>query len=199
MEQATGFLNSIEQMPPAKKLVLIIMGIVVILLILDLLSYYNKQNFFNVLNHSNRPVNKKNIEKMSTTENDMAAAAPSPATPDENTSGMVSINLDPSKINLTLFFAEWCGHCRHFMKETWMDLKEALKDNPEIQLNEVNCTEIRGDIKTPAGKSIEGFPSLILNFKNAKGEYLEDEYRGGRSLNNLTVFLEKFSSFVKTN
>jgi len=103
-----------------------------------------------------------------------------------------NILINPEKVNVTLFYAEWCGHCNKFMNETWGQLKENFESNPMYKLNEVNCTNMKSNITTPAGKNIEGFPTLIFNYKNKKGEYIEEEYNGPRTFKVLSSVLEKF-------
>jgi len=106
--------------------------------------------------------------------------------------GDLSLNTD--KTNITLYFADWCGHCKQFMKSTWIKAKETYQNSEEIALNEVDCTNTKTEIKTPAGRTIQGFPSVILNYKNADGEYIEEEYNGGRSYSVFSAFLEKFTA-----
>jgi thioredoxin 1 len=66
---------------------------------------------------------------------------------------------------LTLFKAEWCGHCKSF-KETWNKLK---KDNDNVKFvtydSEVNKNEIKK-------YGIQGFPTLILLVDDKSIEYV---------------------------
>ena len=175
-------------LPRQKQLLLGVIVFVIIVFIYNLVTSV-KQPYTNIINHSNNKIQK--IEKLANTDNVTKNT-------DGNTNGNTqTINLASEKINLTLFYAEWCGHCKRFMKETWDELKEKFGNNTDIQLNELNCTDIKTALKTPAGKDIEGFPTLIINYKDKNGEYLEDEYRGGRSVQHLTTFLEKFTSEIK--
>ena len=181
MESFNNLQTYLISLPRHKQLLLGVIALVVIIFIYNLVTTV-KQPYTNIINHSNNK-----IEKLENTD----------SAPENNDNNTQTINLDSEKINLTLFYAEWCGHCKRFMKETWGELKEKYGSNTEIQLNELNCTDIKTAIKTPAGKDIEGFPTLIINYKDKSGEYLEDEYRGGRSVQHLTTFLEKFTSEMK--
>jgi len=181
MESLNKLQAYLISLPRHKQLLLGVIVLVVIVFIYNVFTTV-KQPYTNIINHSNNK-----IEKLENTNSE----------PESNDGSMQTLNLDSEKINLTLFYAEWCGHCKRFMKETWGELKEKYGSNAEIKLNELNCTDIKTAIKTPAGKDIEGFPTLIINYKDKNGEYLEDEYRGGRSVQHLTTFLEKFTSEMK--
>jgi thiol-disulfide isomerase/thioredoxin len=181
MESLNKLQAYLISLPRHKQLLLGVIVLVVIVFIYNVFTTV-KQPYTNIINHSNNK-----IEKLENTNSE----------PESNDGSMQTLNLDSEKINLTLFYAEWCGHCKRFMKETWGELKEKYGSNVEIKLNELNCTDIKTAIKTPAGKDIEGFPTLIINYKDKNGEYLEDEYRGGRSVQHLTTFLEKFTSEMK--
>jgi thiol-disulfide isomerase/thioredoxin len=100
------------------------------------------------------------------------------------------ISLDINKLNITLFHAGWCGHCQKFIKETWTDLKEKYDNHNQVQLNEVDCTNIKSRITTPKGENIEGFPTLIINYLDKSDEIKEKEYNGGRSLKHLEEYIQ---------
>jgi thiol-disulfide isomerase/thioredoxin len=102
------------------------------------------------------------------------------------------IKINTEVLNVTLFYADWCGHCKRFMGETWGKLKEKYGSNKDVQLNQIDCTNVKSSIETPAGKSIEGFPSVILNYKDKDGKYVEEEYNGPRSADVMSSIIDKF-------
>jgi len=180
MESINKLQAYLMSLPRVKQIILAVIIVVILMFIYNVFTSV-KQPYTNIINHSNNKI--EQLENTDTNAN-------------ENTD-MQTLNLSSDKINMTLFYAEWCGHCKRFMKETWGQLKEKYGESADVQLNELNCTDIKTAIKTPAGKDIEGFPTLIINYKDKNGEYLEDEYRGGRSVQHLSAFLEKFTSEIK--
>jgi thiol-disulfide isomerase/thioredoxin len=96
-------------------------------------------------------------------------------------------------LNISLFYADWCGHCKKFMTETWGELKEKYGSSNDVQLNQIDCTNVKSAIETPAGKNVEGFPTLILNYKDKNGKYVEEEYNGPRSFQVIASVIDKFT------
>jgi len=177
--------EKINNLSNTQKVIGIVVIIAIIFVIIELAKGKNK--YTNVNKRSNK------IEKL---DNMVDSSYPptimmeTPSISDEIDYGDISIS--PEKINVTLFYAEWCGHCNKFMNETWGQIKENFESNESYKLNEINCTNMKSDIKTPAGKNIEGFPTLIFNYKNKKGDYIEEEYNGPRTYDVLSTVLEKF-------
>jgi hypothetical protein len=101
--------------------------------------------------------------------------------------------IDTERTNVTLYFADWCGHCKQFINSTWGKVKENYSNDQNIKLNQVDCTNIKTEVKTPAGMTIKGFPSVIINYKNADGEYIEDEYTGNRAYPAFSAYLDSLS------
>ena len=73
---------------------------------------------------------------------------------------------------ITLYYADWCGHCRRF-KPTWEALKNVFKKN-NVEYVEYEDSKHEGIIQN-AG--VEGFPTIRIT--NNKGE--EYDYNGERS------------------
>jgi thiol-disulfide isomerase/thioredoxin len=186
MEVVNNTINHVQNLPKIKKIILVVMVIVVILFILDIINTYynNKQKYSNV----DTKKNSNRIEKMD--------SPPINNTPDNVDSPFVvgDVTLHPGKTNVTLYFADWCGHCKQFMSSTWNQVQENYGNSSNINLNKVDCTNTKTEIKTAAGKTIQGFPTVIINYKNADGEYIEEEYNGGRSYSVFTAYLEKLSA-----
>jgi len=188
----------INNLPPTKKLILLIILFIVILFIIDTVSLYMKQNFRNITNHS--------IENMegeyTPSSGPSSSPSSSPSSGEEDITSLPyrDIMINTEVLNITLFYADWCGHCKKFMNETWGQMKEKFDDKSSVQLNQIDCTNIKEAITTPAGKSIEGFPTLILNYKDENGKYVEEEYHGPRSVEVLSSIIDKFTgSSTPTN
>jgi thiol-disulfide isomerase/thioredoxin len=177
MDTINNYVSRIEALPNSKKLILFIIAIVVVFIIVEvIMSYFNSKN--NIVNHS-KVDQFKNDEDEDEEEDEEKPSKPK------------KISLDGDKLNLTLFFAHWCGHCKKFIKDTWKELKDKYEDHDQVQLNDVDCTNIKSRITTPKGNDIEGFPTIIINFKDKSGEIQEEEYKGGRSVKHLVAFIEK--------
>ena len=185
MESVNKTVNYVQNLPRTKKLILIVMIIIIILFLIDLFRTYNKQ--------VNQPKKNSNVEKLDT---NVLAPQNNVNNETDGASQMSfgDLTLDTEKINITLYFAHWCGHCKTFINSTWSKAKETYANSNELTLNEVDCTNTKTEVKTPAGKTIQGFPTVILNYKNKDGEYVEEEYNGGRSYSVFSAFLENFSS-----
>lgn len=156
------------------------MVVVIILFVLEIVNTYynNKQKFKNIIDGSKKTT--KKIEKMD------------PQTINDSTIVKFGdVTLDTNKTNVTLYFAHWCGHCKEFLSSTWNKVSEHYGPESNINLNTVDCSELKTEIKTPAGKLIQGFPTVIINYKNAAGEYIEEEYSGGRSFEVFSNYIEK--------
>jgi len=185
MQYLSDFVSYINNLPATKKLILLIILFISVIVIIDLVSSYMKQNFKNITNHS--------VEKMDS-ESDLSltpSLAPSESASNLLPFGDIVINTD--LLNITLFYADWCGHCKKFMNESWGQLKDKFENNPSVQLNQIDCTNIKSAITTPAGKNVEGFPTLILNYKDENGKYIEEEYNGPRSYQVLSSIIDKFT------
>jgi len=186
METVKQTVDHIQNLPKIKKIILIIMIIVIILFILDIVNtYYNNKQTYNNVNE-NKKVSKK-IEKMDAETVNMAKE-------NDNIIMIGDLSVDTTKTNVTLYFADWCGHCKQFMNTTWNKFSEHYGTTSNIKINKVDCTNIKSEIKTAAGKTVQGFPTVIINYKNEDGEYIEEEYNGGRSYEVFSKYVEQLSS-----
>jgi thiol-disulfide isomerase/thioredoxin len=200
METVNKYLSSIDRLPNSKKLILVLIVVVVVMLGIEI--YSSKSLRTNVVNHSDKIEKLMNangsLEKYHDDEEDeededeedeednQAKAKPSSAK---------KIKLSADKLNVTLFYAHWCGHCKQFLKDSWGKLKEQYDDS-DVQLNEVDCTEVKSRIQTPGGNDIEGFPTLVFNYVNASGELQEEEYKGGRTVKHVTTHITKIKKMM---
>ena len=178
METVNKTINHVKNLPKTKKIILVIIVLVVLLFIYDIIRSY-KQHYGNP-----KKIISKKIEKL---EN---AVSTNSTTLKMDT----GLELNTEKTNVTLYFADWCGHCKQFINSTWTKAVETFDNNNDIVLNQVDCTNIQTEIKTPAGNSIKGFPTVIINYKNKDGEYVEEEYNGSRTYDKFSSYIEKFAS-----
>jgi thiol-disulfide isomerase/thioredoxin len=196
MKALSDLVTYINNLPPTKRLILIIIVVVIVVFLIDFFGKSMKSNYRNVTNHS--------IENM-----DDGASAPSNhvSTEENNNEEDNSTNksetnklqfrevmMNTDILNITLFYADWCGHCKKFMGETWGQLKEKFGSSGSVQLNQIDCTNVKTAIETPAGKNVEGFPTLILNYKDKNGKYIEEEYNGPRSFQVISSVIDKFTN-----
>ena len=195
MKVLSDLVTYINNLPPTKRLILIIIVIVIIVFLIDFVTKSMKSNYRNVTNHSienmdDGETNNSNTVSTESNENNNTLA-PSISAPNMLPFREVMMNTDI--LNIKLFYADWCGHCKKFMTETWGELKEKYGSSNDVQLNQIDCTNVKSAIETPAGKNVEGFPTLILNYKDKNGKYVEEEYNGPRSFQVIASVIDKFT------
>jgi len=79
-----------------------------------------------------------------------------------------------TKINVTLFHADWCGHCVKFMPQ-WEQLEAQFKNDPEVKLNAVESSDPKfsRDAKIN-GSQIQGFPTIRIKVGDKETEYNDE-------------------------
>jgi thiol-disulfide isomerase/thioredoxin len=91
--------------------------------------------------------------------------------------GQVSKLLDlikKNKIVVVLVYADWCGHCQHYKKDTWSKVQNL--PNRKVPIAQVNADVL--DSTPLKSAKIEGYPSVIAvgndgkmaGFQNEAGE-----------------------------
>jgi thiol-disulfide isomerase/thioredoxin len=176
----------VNNLPPTKKLILIVIFFVVLIFAYDVIT--SAMRVKKVTDHS-----KEKMTDVLPTNNTSDSSADVEST--DGNSKLIpyrDIMINTEVLNVTLFHADWCGHCKRFIGDTWGKLKEKFGSNKDVQLNQIDCTNVKSAIETPAGKSIEGFPSVILNYKDKDGKYVEEEYNGPRSVDVMSSVIDKF-------
>jgi len=185
MEAINSAITKFRNLPRKKKIVLVLIVIVVIVYLFDVIMSYSKQHYKNI---ENKPKKSSNIEKLKSSVEVETESS------EETIIKAGGVTLHTQKVNATLYFAHWCGHCKQFISSTWGKVKEKFEDHPDINLNDMDCTNIKTQISSPAGMPIKGFPTVILNFKNAEGEYVEEEYSGSRAYEAFSTYLESLTN-----
>jgi thiol-disulfide isomerase/thioredoxin len=96
------------------------------------------------------------------------------------------------KIVFTAYTADWCPHCVDFKNDVYGKLKAAFNGHPYISIRNIDCTnDKQGNIKTEAGKSLEGYPTLVTNIY-ANNNMKEVMFDGDRSnVNEIISYLKK--------
>ena len=90
----------------------------------------------------------------------------------------LSSNLStPINGTITLYYAPWCGHCKHFMPEYDKFAGIAKTNNPSLLVNKVDCT------KTECPK-IRGYPTVFYEKDN-----ITKEFHGARTSDALCSFV----------
>ena len=186
METVNNLMTRFNNLSKMKQVILVIMGVIVLIFLYNIFtSDHKKQKYSNV---DNSKKNSNKIEKLDPKIHVSSGNVSNTAT----AGGDISLNTEIT--NVTLYYADWCGHCKQFIGSTWNKVKEKYANNPGFNINQVDCTNIQSEIKTPAGMAIKGFPTVIFNYKNVEGEYVEEEYSGNRSYNAFTNYLDSLGN-----
>lgn len=97
-----------------------------------------------------------------------------------------------SNINVTYYFADWCGYCKLFRGE-W-DRFKTMAGNYDIKCCEMEDKDIN-KLKKPVivgGKKLRGYPSIKIEYlRNNKTINLE--YSGERNADALLAFVKRQS------
>jgi thiol-disulfide isomerase/thioredoxin len=80
-----------------------------------------------------------------------------------------------SNTKITLYYADWCGHCKSF-KPTWNALKNIF-DKHNITYNEYEDSKDEAIIEKA---NISGFPTIMIEKEGS-----EYQYNGDRSANSI--------------
>lgn len=98
---------------------------------------------------------------------------------DSKTANVAGVGENKSdKKQVTLYTADWCGHCQNFKPE-WETLKKVLK-NPEFCSQYAACDVKEYTDKDAESQSISGFPTIKIG---------ESEYNGIRNIKSILKHL----------
>lgn len=96
-----------------------------------------------------------------------------------------------SKVKVTLYYAQWCGHCKRFLPE-WNKLKALLAS----QNNKINDYDVvLADYEESANpdimnkENIQGYPTIKIEFNNKK-----TDYEGERTTDKLVEHIKNLGS-----
>jgi len=87
--------------------------------------------------------------------------------------------LTKPKINIKLFFADWCPHCVEF-KPVWNKLKSAFKDSYNFE--DIDCTNYNPNLQF-----IKGLPTIAIFDSN--NNHIEN-YESDRSFDAVKAYLK---------
>jgi hypothetical protein len=179
MESINELIAKFQNLSRMKQVIIGLMVIIGLVFIYDIFTSSNNKPV-----PSEKMSNSNKIEKLEPT------IQVSSGNVTQTTVSAGDVKIDSERTNVTLYFADWCGHCKQFIGSTWGKLKETYSNKPDINMNQIDCTNIQSEIKTPAGMLIKGFPTVIINYKNAEGEYIEEEYSGNRSYAAVSEYID---------
>jgi len=84
---------------------------------------------------------------------------------------------DDNKVNVMLFHADWCGHCKEFMP-VWKEFKDhIIKDKDDYSNVKALDFESGKDPKVMKKYNVKGFPTIKIVDKHGN----VNDYKGERS------------------
>jgi len=72
-----------------------------------------------------------------------------------------------SQINVELYHADWCGHCKNFMP-TWKKLSSDLNKRTNIKCTDYEASRDENKMKE---ENIDGYPTIKIKVNDKKEEY----------------------------
>lgn len=88
-----------------------------------------------------------------------------------------------SKVDVILYYADWCGHCKAF-KPQWEEFKRMVDNlktkklktdsgvGVELTVKEYESANIPANDNTINGEPINGFPTIKVRVDNREFEYM---------------------------
>ena len=107
----------------------------------------------------------------------------------------VDVLKNNSDNKFVLYYAPWCGHCKHFLPK-WEDICEQVSEkhpNLNVKLVRVDCEYIQGKEKETLGfnPNVMGYPTLRVYKKHSNNV---EEYHGSREVDDIVEFLNSHFS-----
>lgn len=93
-------------------------------------------------------------------------------------------------VEVTLYYANWCGHCIRF-KPDWEIIKNNMKGMNNVKFFEFEDKDMKNGGATINGEPISGFPTIKVKL-NANGktkEYDYSDYAKSRDAKYMTTFI----------
>lgn len=87
-----------------------------------------------------------------------------------------------SQVEVSLYYADWCGHCQRFKPE-WNKLKPLIKEKYGGSCKEY---EQKTDPEIMKTKDIKGFPTIVVRIGDR-----EMEYEGKRDMDQILNFIDR--------
>ena len=99
------------------------------------------------------------------------------------------MSLDKNNVNMILFYAPWCGHCKTLMPD-WNRLYEKY-DKKQMNGKVINIVKIDCDANEQIAKQydIQGYPTIKLLSVNNEGALNLYDYDDERQLGKLEQFI----------
>lgn len=100
---------------------------------------------------------------------------------------LININKNNNKNNIyiILYYTDWCGYSKLFIKNIWSKLKLRYRENNIINLISIDCDKNKQQCKL-----IEGYPTLYLKKNNKMIEYTDK-----RTIQNIVKFIDSYQDF----
>lgn len=100
-----------------------------------------------------------------------------------------NMSLKKNNMNMVLFYAPWCGHCKNVMPD-WDRLNQNY-NNKVIKGKKVNIVKINCDEneKIASHYNIQGYPTIKLLNVNKKGEPTLYDYDDEREYSKIEQFI----------
>jgi len=98
-----------------------------------------------------------------------------------------------SNINkITLYSAEWCGHCKRF-KPVWDELKIKIKKYNNQNNSKIKCEYVDSSDKRSIQEGIQGFPTIQF----ATNENKKIFYDGDRTIDDIFLKISEINRSKK--
>jgi len=180
-----------------KKILLVIIVILFIILVINMIPLFG--HYTNEIDHLTNQEDEANEAGEAGETEETGEKEEKEETDDSEKAEQIikNIKLSPNKLNITLFFVDWCGHSQQFKKKSWIKLLEKYNNDSTVELHELNCTNIKSTIKTPGGNTILGFPTIIFNYIDSNQKLVEKNYKGSREFNTINKFITNMSKNIE--
>lgn len=104
-----------------------------------------------------------------------------------------NMSLDKNNMNMILFYAPWCGHCKTLMPH-WEKLEKHY-NNKKINERKINIVKINCDENSQLATQydIQGYPTIKLLSINNNGTPMLYDYEDQREYSKIEQFINMMS------